>query len=225
VNQIWANAAARTNGESVPEDFEIAAYRLITEQVLYYADRASRVAYWLIERHERDFRQVLEPFGVDVQVNRQLQYVYALPRHAKMGTATVGQTLLALVLRGLYDDAARSGNLNDNGEASCDLVELAEKYRLATGRDLPMRGELEASLRVLRRWGIARKEEVSSDGGAEEGSGQPFVVTIRPAIADVLGEAALQRLAHWNDHVRAHGTALSDEQVAEDPAGETHVES
>jgi hypothetical protein len=142
-----------------------------------------------------------------------------------MGTATVGQTLLALVLRGLYDDAARSGNLNDNGEASCDLVELAEKYRLATGRDLPMRGELDASLRVLRRWGIARKEEVSQSEHAEEGDGQPFVVTIRPAIADMLGEAALQRLSHWNEHVRADGAALSDEQLAEETAGEAHVES
>lgn len=200
----WDSVASRTDGVNTPEEFEVVAYRLVAEQVIYYVDRHSRVAYGLIDRYERDFRQVLAPLGVDLQVNRQLRYAYATPRHAKVGTATVAQTLLALVLRGIYDEYARIGQLNDDGEVMCDLVELEEKYRLTTGRELPGKGELDALLRKYKRWGIARKVEDHVDGVDEMSDSQPYVVVIRPAIVDVLGETALQRLSAWE------GTAVHD---------------
>ena len=75
----------------------------------------------------------------------------------KVQHSTVAQTLLALVLRKIYDESANGGHLDDDGEVQCDLVELGEKYRLATQRDLPGKGELDALLGVLKRWGIARK--------------------------------------------------------------------
>lgn len=196
MSHYWEGAAGATDGAYPAEEFETAAYRLVAEQVLYYADRQSRTAYWLLDRFERDFRHALAPLGVDVLVNRQLRYVCALPRHAKSGTASVAQTILALVLRGIYDEGARLGQMNEHGEIACDLVELAEKYRIATGRELPSKGEFDGLMRVMQRWGIARKgEEVEPEG--DEGAGQPYVVVIRPAIADVLGEAALARLAQW----------------------------
>lgn len=196
MSQYWESLASRSNGENTADEFESTAYRLTTEQVIYHADRHGRVAYSLIDRYEREFRQALTPLGIEVQVNRQLRYAYALPRHSKSGSASVAQTLLALVLRQIYDESARIGQLNDDGEVVCDLVELEEKYRLATGRELPGKGDLDDLLRTLKRWGIARKgEDPISDEG--EYGAQPYVVVIRPAIADVLGETALARLSDW----------------------------
>jgi hypothetical protein len=111
----------------------------VTEQVLYHADRHSRMAYGLIVQYERDFKQALAPLGVSIEINSQLRYVYAKPQHIKAGTASVAQTLLALVLRAIYDESARLGQFTDDGEVVCDLVELEEKYRLMTGRELPAR--------------------------------------------------------------------------------------
>ena len=130
-----------------------------------------------------------------------------MPRHPKAGTASAAQTLLALVLRSIYDESARIGQFTDDGEVVCDLVELDEKYRLMTGRELPAKGELEALLRTMKRWGIAkRSDEHVSDAIGEPTSTQPYAVLIRPAIVDVLGEAALQRLAEW----RAASSAPTD---------------
>ncbi len=195
----------------------MAAYRLAVEQVLYYADRHSRTAYWMVERYEREFRQALAPLGIDVQVNRQLRYAYALPKHAKAGTASVAQTVFALVLRGIYDESASSGQLTDDGEVVCDLVELAEKYHLMSGKDLPTKGKLDSLMETMKRWGIARKSE---DQGLDEGedlAGQPYAVIIRPAIADVLGEAVLARLAQFKtvapvDIGEQEATALVEEE-------------
>lgn len=199
MSQYWDSLAARTDGQHTPEEFESAAYRLVVEQVIYYADRHSRATYWLIEHFERDFRDALSPLGITIEVNRQLRYVYAKPQHAKTGTATVAQTLLALVLRALYDESARLGQFTDDGEVICDLVELGEKYRLMTGRELPGRGEFSSLMRTMKRWGIAKKSEDSLEHVSNSDMEQTEAIIIRPAIADILGETALLRLAQWGE--------------------------
>lgn len=187
----WETLSERTQGIYTVDQFESAAYRLVTEQVLYSADRRSRVAYALIEKFERDFASALDPFGVKLRVNRQLRYACAIPEHAKVTPATVEQTLLALVLRKIYDEAARMGDTNDDGEVLCDLIDLEEKYRQTTQKTLPTTGKLEDMLNSLKRWGIARAYQEDSDALGT----QPYAVMIRPGIADVLGEQAMLRLA------------------------------
>jgi len=217
MSQYWENLAARTDGQHASEELEMAAYRLVVEQVLYHADRHSRTAYWMIDRYEREFRQALAPLGIDVKVNRQLHYAYAVPKHAKAGAAAVAQTIFALVLRAIYDEYASTGQLTDDGEVVCDLVELSEKYRLMSDRDLPGKGKLDALMETMKRWGIARKLE---DHGLDEGNDtatQPYAVVIRPAIADVLGEAALARLASFrsNDSANADEADIPESVVEE----------
>lgn len=102
----WDNAVAGTRGQATQEDFEAAAYRLVAEQVLYASDRGNKLPYWLIEDHEREFRHALEPMGVGLLVNRRLRYACALPRHTKIADAGLEPTLLALVLRKIYDELA-----------------------------------------------------------------------------------------------------------------------
>lgn len=210
MSQFWDDIAARSNGQHTPQELEGAAYRLVAEQVLYYADRHSRTAYWMVERYERDFKQALAPLGITVEVNRQQRYAYALPRHLKAGTASVAQTVLALVLRAIYDESARIGQFTDDGEVICDLVELDEKYRLMTNRELPAKGELDALMKSMKRWGIAKKsDEYAGDGADDLAASQPYTVNIRPAIVDLLGETALQRIAEWR--VANPDTASADE--------------
>lgn len=210
----WEELASRLDGVYTVEDFETAAYRLVAEQVIYHSDRSSRVTYGILELYEREFAKVLAPLGVSLSVNRQLRYVTALPWHAKAGTATVAQTLFALVLRGLYDEGVRAGGLTEDGEVLCDYIELQEKFHLMTGRDLPNRGELDTLLRSAKRWGIARRLEDDDSGHLtalqEQSAGG---VAIRPAIVDVLGETALIRLAQWG--------AAKDEAQPDGAVGET----
>ncbi len=223
----WEDLASRLDGIYTVEDFETAAYRLVAEQVIYHSDRSSRVTYAILDLYEREFVKVLAPLGVSLSINRQLRYVTALPRHAKAGTATVAQTLFALVLRGLYDEGVRAGGLTEDGEVLCGYIELQEKFHLITGRDLPTRGELDTLLRCVKRWGIARRLEDDDNGHLtplqDQSNGG---VAIRPAIVDVLGETALIRLAQWgvaNDEGQGDGAAgvpvaIEDNQGMNDEA-------
>jgi hypothetical protein len=198
MNNFWNDLASRLDAIYEAEDFEAAAYRLVSEQVIYHADRSSRVSYAIVDLYEREFNKVLAPLGVSLTVNRQLRYVVATPRHARASTATVAQTLFSLVLRGLYEEGARAGDLTEDAEVMVDFIELQEKYRLMTGRDLPPKGELDALLRSAKRWGIARR--LDDDDSTELTPLQEQSVSgvaIRPAIVEVLGETALMRLAQW----------------------------
>ena len=71
MSQFWEDIADRSMGQHTRQALEATAYRLVTEQVLYYADRHSKTAYWMVERYEREFKRALEPLGVTVEVNRQ----------------------------------------------------------------------------------------------------------------------------------------------------------
>lgn len=64
----WELIASRTDGQYTTEDFESAAYRLVSEQVIYHSDKHSRVAYALIERFARNFETALEPLGIDIKL-------------------------------------------------------------------------------------------------------------------------------------------------------------
>ena len=217
MSSFWSGPASRSDGLHTEAELEAAAYRLVTEQVLYHSDKSSKNAYYAVESFERDFRTALAPLGVDVGVNRNLRYVYAKPRHGKSGTASVAQTIFALVLRLVYDEKMRVGDLlNDDGEVFCGLIELGEKYRILVGRPLPGRGELDSLMRAAKRWGIAKKESESScDLPQFEFEGQPFAVVIRPAIMEVLGESALQRLSQWTTTAQPSLIEDSDTDDAE----------
>jgi hypothetical protein len=193
----WDAIEERTKSVVTTDMLESAAYRLVTEQVLYASDIKSRVAYSLIEQYERDFSHAMGLLGVKVVVNRQHRFACGIPRHAKTSQASTEQTLMALVLLNIYDESARAGRFNDDGEVVCDLVELGEKYRVSTNRQMPVAGKLDELMRTMKRWGIARTMADEDHEPTEDERDQPFVVAVRPGILDVLNEAALVRLAQF----------------------------
>ena len=196
MSEFWEEVLERSDSLYDIETLETAAYRLVAEQILYRADRRSATAYNAIAHHERDMQVALAPLGLVVNVNRRAQYAYAIPARAKPGSATLKQTLLALVLRKVYDIGAGEGRFNESSEVMCDLVELDETYRQATLRPFPGGGELTALIQTMKRWGLVRiiQDETAFEGNTSD---QPYELAIRPGIVDVLGEAALARLAEW----------------------------
>ncbi|MCA0214325.1 MAG: DUF4194 domain-containing protein [Proteobacteria bacterium] len=218
----WDAIEEKTKSIVTADLLEATAYRLVSEQVLYAADIKSRTSYSLVEQYERDFSHVLAPLGVKVVVNRRLRFACGIPRHAKSSQATTEQTLMALVLLNIYYESARAGRLNDDGEVICDLVELGEKHRVSTNRQMSLGGKLEDLMRTMKRWGIARTmADENYEPQDQEERDQPFVVAIRPGIVDVLSETALLRLAQFAE--AAPPTGEAEEGTETNDSGENVV--
>lgn len=192
MKRSWNTISQQSNGLYAPADFERAAYRLVTEQVLYASDRGARSAYHLVEDHFDDYVAALAPLGIRLERNAHYRYVVALPAHADGVPVTLEETLLLLVLRQRYDAAARQGEIEEQGEVMVELPELQEAYAALTGRPMPEVGTLRSLARSARRWGVARLVDSEPDDP------QPFHLRVRPAIVEIVGEAWLQRLDQHN---------------------------
>lgn len=192
MKRSWNTLSQQSNGLYAVQDFERAAYRLVTEQVLYAADRTSRVAYHLVEDHFDDFVGALAPLGIRLARNPHYRYLVALPAHGEGVAVTLDETLLLLVLRQRYDEAMRQGQIEEHGEVVVELPELQEAYQALAGRPMPDVGTLRTLARTLRRWGLARLVDSDRDDP------QPFHLVVRPAIVEVVGELWLQRLDQHN---------------------------
>ncbi|MBK6927244.1 MAG: hypothetical protein IPH15_06675 [Comamonadaceae bacterium] len=67
-------------------------------------------------------------------------------------------------------------------------------------------GKPVALMQWMRRWGIARVDDEGSSQLGHDGD-QPYMVIIRPGIAEVLGEAALARIALFTNTDGETGSA------------------
>ncbi|MCX7515065.1 DUF4194 domain-containing protein [Frateuria sp. STR12] len=192
MKRSWNMLSQQSNGVYAVADFERAAYRLVTEQVLYAGDRGTRVAYHLVEDHFDDYVAALAPLGIRLERNAHYRYVVALPAHGDGAPVTLEETLLLLVLRQRYDEAMRQGQVEDQGEVIVELPELQEAYQALIGRAMPEVGALRSLARTLKRWGVCRRVDSEADDP------QPFHLRVRPAIVEVVGEQWLQRLDQHN---------------------------
>lgn len=210
MKRSWNTLSQLSNGIHTVQDFERAAYRLVTEQVLYASDRGARIAYHLIEDHFDDYLAALAPLGIRLERNAHYRYVVALPAHGEGTPVTLDETLLLLVLRQRYDEAARQGQIEDQGEVVVELPELQEAYQALAGRVMPDVGTLRALARTLKRWGVCRLVDSESDDP------QPFHLRARPAIVEVVGEQWLQRLDQHNRDDDPADDGIDDLQSTED---------
>ncbi|TWI11561.1 DUF4194 domain-containing protein [Aerolutibacter ruishenii] len=211
MKRSWAHLSQQSGGTYTPQDFERAAYRLVTEQVLYASDRRSRNAYHLVETWLGDFAAALEPLGIRLERNAHFRYIVALPAHAEGVAVSLNETLLALVLRQRYDQAMRRGEVEEHGEVTVELPDLQEAWLALTSRPMPELGALRDLLRTARRWALCREEE------SEPGDLQPFRIVVRPAIVEIIGPQWLQRLDQHNldDDMEDDGGGHEDD-VGED---------
>ncbi len=184
----WTRLAQQGDGTYAVEDFERAAYKLMTDQVLYGHERGSRHLYHLVEAHLGEFTAVFEPFGVRLQRNPHHRYIIAQPLHGDGQKLRLDETLLLLVLRHRYDNAMREGQVEEHGDVAVELPELQEAYQALVQRPMPETTALRQLAQVLKRWSLVQVDEEEADAH------QPFRIIIRPAICEVLGEQWLQRL-------------------------------
>jgi len=211
MKRSWNTLSQMSNGVYVVADFERAAWRLVTEQVLYASDRGSRVAYHLVEDHFDDYVAALAPLGIRLERNAHYRYIVALPSHGEGTPVTLEETLLLLMLRQRYDEAMRQGQVEEQGEVIVELPELQEAYQALSGRTMPDVGALRALARTLKRWGVCRLVESEADDP------QPFHLRVRPAIVEIVGEQWLQRLDQHGGGDE-QGEADADEATEDDDA-------
>lgn len=197
----WKRIAEQQETYSIG-DFQRAALRLVTEQILYQANPKQRSDYDLVAAYENEFAESLDLFGCKLDHNTQERYVAAVPTQPEVSKIPLMHTLLALVLRKLYDHHMNRGALNA-GIAGIGIAELETAFKESTGRDLPMKpqAELMNMLDAMKRWGIARPMKADNLGEVT------WYVEILPGVQSLINERSLAML-------KAHAEVLYEPDSA-----------
>lgn len=184
----WKRIAEQDEAYTV-RDFQKATQRLIVEQILYQANSKQRADYDLVAAHETAFTEALDLFGCILDLNVQERYAACVPTVTEVSKIPLMHTLLALVLRKLYDHHMNSGSLHA-GIAGVSLPELEAAFQESTGRELPMKpqSELQGMMDAMKRWGIARLVRTENVGEAA------WFAEILPGIQSLINERTLAML-------------------------------
>lgn len=193
-------------------DFQRAAMRLVTDQILYQANPKQRMDYGLVAAYENEFAEALDLFGCKLDHNPQERYVAAVPTQPEISKIPLMHTLLALVLRKLYDHHMNRGSLNA-GIAGVGLAELETAFKESTGRELPMKPQTELinMLDAMKRWGIARPMKADNLGEVA------WYVEILPGIQSLINERSLAML-------KAHAEVVYEPNAASEKEPEEKIE-
>lgn len=202
-HRLWETLSDRSSKLYEPADFERAAYRLLTSQVLTAADATTRRDYHLVADHLAQFQQVFVPFSVELRHNAQFRYIAARPRHVlRQRMASKAESIFVLVLADLYHRVRFNGQEDDFGQAQVELVELGEAYQSLTDRELPSATELRQLVAAAERWGIARREDTPGELNA-------FRIQVTPVIAELV-------TGDWLDQLASLRNRTEDDDLEED---------
>ena len=185
-----------------PQDFKLAAYQLISNQILYESNNQQATAYRLIDRYRDAFRETFDLLGMSLKFDSTYRYIAVVPYVEKQRNMTTAEALLLLVLRKAYHVKALQGCL-ENGSAVMSIDEFLEFYRAESGRELPGEvGALKEALNRMKGFGVAKMP------ATEPGSDQPFDVEVLPGVQAIISEATLSRLT---DYVATQRTTTDDD--------------
>lgn len=205
----WEKALSRDTMYE-EQDYEQAAYRLVTHQVLSASDRATRKDYGIVSRNINDFEQVVRHLGIELLHDTNYQYIVARPVHVlTQQRASKDETLLLLVLAGVHHRVRFEGREEPNGETFVDLPDLQEHYEKETGRDFPSPGDFRSLMAKFKRWGIAAFED------RDDVRNQLAKVRIHPAIGDLLRKEYLSHLESFRKEVAGEGDAATFDAMNE----------
>jgi hypothetical protein len=186
--RLWDTLSDRSK-LYVAADFERAAYRLMTNQVLNAAEPTLRKDYHLVADHLGDFQKVFDAFAIELRHDAQFQFVVARPRHVlRQRMASKLETLFVLVMADLYHRVRSDGAQDDFGQAIVELPDFTEAFMALTGLPQPGTADMRHAFAALERWGLVRRDETP-------GEPNPYRLIISPVIADLVTSSWLDELA------------------------------
>lgn len=178
-------------------DFNQAAAVAIQRQFLFCDKTRDQRHYRLILDAEDYFRKLFNAINLNLMVDRPIGYVGVVPQESYL---TVGldteQTLFLLVLRVVYEQAARECRVGENSQVFTNSDVTVDFYVAHTGRKRPLLGKLREIIRTFSRQGLV---EIDQD------EDKLIQFRIRPSIRDIMSPGYLQALESFTAGEREDG--------------------
>ena len=174
------------------EHFRSAVQHLFRTQFVYRDDRGCQEIYDLVVCFKLYFKNLFDAIGYELVIEDDDNLIGLLPM-SESGRQQwkLDETILLLLFRLCYQEGIDDRQIDDSGCVALLSEDLLSKYETLTGKTRPTLVRFKEVLTTFKRRGV-----ISFDVFEEKET----IITIRPAIAVVLGADFMRYLDAFNDN-------------------------
>ena len=171
----------------IEQDMKRAMRDLRARQIIHGDDRMLKGSYDVLRRSHSFFKAHFGSEGYELRFDDRAQYVVLMP--GEIGASNRRQqlkrdeTLVLLLLRALWYEQARAGELDEQARVQLDSETLMDRATILAGNDFPAYTRLKEILTGLKRRGLVRFTDEQED--REE---QLLGFDISPAITEIVDD-------------------------------------
>ena len=189
---VDADEARRKRDQTTEADLQRALQALLMHQCVYADRPMGGRPYTIIARHRDFFEKYVNALDYQLIVEQRDGLAAVRPRTAAYGWKETrfkkDETLVLLVLRYLFEDGTRRGEMDETGRIETNTDEIYDAYKTLAGEEPPSESRLHEILAMARRRGLVR---VADADRAERITPLTVLPGIRVLIPDTYVEAVI----------------------------------
>lgn len=180
--------------QTTEEDLQRALQALLTHQCIYSDRPLSGRPYTIVLRHRDFVEKYVNALDYQLVIEQRDGLAAVRPRAAAYGwresRLKKDETLVLLVVRYIFEDATRRGEMDGSGRVETNTDEIYDAYKTLSGEEPPSESRLQEILRMAHRRGLLRTLEPDREARVTP-------VTVLPGIRVVIPDTFVEAVIDW----------------------------
>ncbi len=199
---VDAEEARRKRDQTTEADLQRALQALLLHQCVYADRPMGGRPYTIIARHRDFFEKYVNALDYQLIVEQRDGLAAVRPRAIAYGWKETrfkkDETLVLLVLRYMFEDATRRGEMDETGRIESNTDEIYDAYKTLAGEEPPNETRLHEILAMARRRGLVRLAEPDREERVTP-------LTILPGIRVLIPDSYVEAVIDWLERGAVEG--------------------
>jgi hypothetical protein len=191
---VDAGEARRGREQTTEEDLQRALQALLVHQCVYSDRPIGGRAYTIIMRHRDFFEKYVGALNYKLVVEQRDGLAAIRPKSSGFGwrenRLKKDETFVLLVLRYIFEDTTRRGEMDETGRVETNTDEIYDAYKTLSGTEPPTESRMKDILWMCKQRGLVRP------GDPDRGE-RITPVTVLPGIRVVITDTFVEAVIDW----------------------------
>ena len=227
---VDAAEARRGRDQTTEEDLQRALQALLVHQCLYSDRPMGGRAYTIVLRHRDFFEKYVGALNYKLVIEQRDGLAAIRPKSAGFGWRETrlkkDETFVLLVLRYIFEDSTRRGDMDETGRVDTNTDEIYDAYKTLARNEPPNESRMKDILWMCKQRGLVRpgdpdKEERITPVTILPGIRVLITDTFVEAVIDWVEKGAVDSEESFFDRLHTHLEGEEAESAGEDAGDET----
>lgn len=191
---VDASEARRGRDQTTEEDLQRALQALLLHQCIYSDRPMGGRPYTIVMRHRDFFEKYVGALNYKLVIEQRDGLAAIRPKSSGFGwrenRLKKDETFVLLVLRYIFEDATRRGEMDETGRVDTNTDELYDAYKTLSGTEPPSESRMKEILWMCKHRGLVRPGDPDRDERITP-------VTVLPGIRVVITDTFVEAVIDW----------------------------